>query len=88
MIDISKYSQMIIIYISIFLVVEIDFPEDLVALHNFKGGYCGVSKVENNAINLCYITNFLSFKKYKNIDDFQQKVVFQNHFLKGEVYEK
>ncbi|MDZ7615336.1 MAG: hypothetical protein U5K51_17765 [Flavobacteriaceae bacterium] len=28
-----------------------DFPEDLVALHNFKGGYCGLSKVEDGSIN-------------------------------------
>jgi flavin-dependent dehydrogenase len=69
-------------YLGVKIHVKGNFPEDVVALHNFKGGYCGVSKVENNAINLCYITNFLSFKKYKNIDDFQQKVVFQNHFLK------
>jgi flavin-dependent dehydrogenase len=69
-------------YLAVKLHVKGIFPEDLVALHNFKGGYCGVSKVENNAINLCYITNFSSFKEYKNIDDFQTKVVFKNQFLK------
>jgi len=69
-------------YLGVKLHVKGNFPEDLVALHNFKGGYCGVSKVENNAINLCYITNFSSFKKYKNIEDFQEKVVFKNQFLK------
>ncbi|MBP1838736.1 NAD(P)/FAD-dependent oxidoreductase [Formosa algae] len=58
------------------------FPDDLVALHNFEGGYCGISKVEDNNINLCYITNFNSFKKFKNIEDFQEKVVFNNRFLK------
>jgi len=58
------------------------FPDDLVALHNFKGGYCGVSKVENNTINLCYITSFLSFQKHNNIEDFQKNVVFKNSFLK------
>ena len=58
------------------------FPDDLVALHNFKGGYCGVSKVENNIINLCYITSFLSFQKHNNIEDFQKNVVFKNSFLK------
>lgn len=31
-----------------------DFPNDLVGLHNFEGGYCGISKVEDNAINICY----------------------------------
>ena len=60
-----------------------NFPEDLVALHNFEGGYCGVSKVEDNSINVCYITNFEAFKKYKDIDEFQEKVVFKNTALKS-----
>ena len=57
------------------------FPRDLVALHNFNGGYCGVSKVENDVINLCYITSYKSFKKFKNIEEFQQNVVFKNNHL-------
>ncbi|TMM30421.1 FAD-dependent oxidoreductase [Polaribacter aestuariivivens] len=69
-------------YLGVKMHVKGDFPSDLVALHNFKGGYCGVSKVENNTINLCYITSFSAFKKYKNIDDFQENVVFKNKFLK------
>ena len=69
-------------YLGVKIHVKGDFLENLVALHNFTGGYCGVSKVENNTINLCYITNFSSFKKYKNISDFQEQVVFKNHFLK------
>lgn len=69
-------------YLGVKIHVKGNFPNDLVALHNFKGGYCGVSKVENNEINLCYITNFSPFKKYKNIDDFQEKVVFNNTYLK------
>ncbi|TXD52810.1 MULTISPECIES: NAD(P)/FAD-dependent oxidoreductase [unclassified Polaribacter] len=69
-------------YLGVKIHVKGDFPENLVALHNFKGGYCGVSKVENDAINLCYITSFSAFKKYKNIDDFQENVVFKNDFLK------
>jgi flavin-dependent dehydrogenase len=73
-------------YLGVKIHVKGDFPSDLVALHNFKGGYCGVSKVENGAINLCYITNFSSFKKYKNIDEFQEQVVFKNKFLK-EIYQ-
>ena len=69
-------------YLGVKIHVKGNFKEDLVALHNFKGGYCGVSKVENDAINLCYITNYTSFKKYKNIADFQEQVVFKNRFLK------
>ena len=68
-------------YLGVKIHVKGNFSQNLVALHNFKGGYCGVSKVENNAINLCYITNYSSFKKYKNIDNFQEQVLYKNIFL-------
>lgn len=68
-------------YLAVKMHVKGDFPEDLVALHNFKGGYCGVSKVETDAINLCYIANFSTFKKFKNIEEFQKEVVFKNDYL-------
>jgi flavin-dependent dehydrogenase len=60
-----------------------DFPDDVVGLHNFKGGYCGVSKVENNVINICYLADYATFKKYKNIDDYQQNVLYKNKHLKN-----
>lgn len=58
-----------------------EFPEDLVSLHNFAGGYCGVSKVENGHINICYLADFEAFKKHKNISTFQEKVLYQNPHL-------
>nr|WP_321221390.1 NAD(P)/FAD-dependent oxidoreductase [uncultured Psychroserpens sp.] len=70
-------------YLAVKTHVRGSFPNDLVALHNFEGGYCGVSKVENDSINLCYITNFKSFKKYKDIEEFQEKVVYKNDHLKA-----
>jgi len=58
-----------------------DFDETLVALHNFRGGYCGVSKVENGAINICYLAHFKTFKKHKNIEEYQREIVRQNPHL-------
>ena len=69
-------------YLAVKIHVKGVFPENLVALHNFKGGYCGVSKVEDNAINVCYITEYRSFKKHKNITDFQEEVIFKNNYLR------
>jgi flavin-dependent dehydrogenase len=60
-----------------------EFPDDLVGLHNFKGGYCGVSKVENNRINICYLVDYETFKQYKNIEEFQSKVIYKNPHLKA-----
>lgn len=59
------------------------FDNDVVALHNFKGGYCGVSKVEHNIINICYLADYATFKQYKNIDDYQQNVLYKNIHLKS-----
>lgn len=59
-----------------------NFPNDLVGLHNFKGGYCGVSKVEKNTINICYLVDYETFKQYKNIEEFQSKVIYKNPHLK------
>jgi flavin-dependent dehydrogenase len=59
-----------------------DFPDNLVGLHNFRGGYCGVSKVENNIVNICYLADYKTFKQYKNIEEYQEKVMFLNPFLR------
>jgi flavin-dependent dehydrogenase len=58
-----------------------DFPDDLVALHNFKGGYCGVSKVEDDSLNVCYITDYEAIKGHKNISVFEKEVVLKNTHL-------
>ena len=60
-----------------------EFTSNLVGLHNFEGGYCGVSKVENNILNICYLVDYETFKKYKNIDQFQSKVIYKNPNLKS-----
>ena len=60
-----------------------NLDNDLVALHNFNGGYCGVSKVENNNINICYLADYDTFKQYKNIEDYQQNVLYKNKHLKA-----
>jgi flavin-dependent dehydrogenase len=59
-----------------------NFPADLVALHNFKGGYCGVSRVENNEINICYLVNYETFKSYTNLPLFEREVLYKNKHLK------
>ena len=60
---------------------QADFPDDLVSLHNFDGGYCGLSRVENGVVNACYLANYASFKKYKHVMAFQEEVLRRNPFL-------
>lgn len=59
------------------------FPDDLVALHNFKGGYCGLSKVETNHVNACYLTHYDVFKEYTDLEAFQKVILEKNTALKA-----
>jgi len=54
------------------------YPKGLVGLYHFEGGYCGVSGVENGRINICYLADYNSFKKYKHLAAFEQQVLHQN----------
>jgi flavin-dependent dehydrogenase len=58
-----------------------DFPNELVGLHNFDGGYGGLSKTESGAVNFCYLAHYDTFKKYKDITSFNTEVVAKNPFL-------
>src|SRR5690554_928819 len=57
------------------------FPDNEVGLHNFRGGYGGLSKTENGAVNFCYLTSYESFKKEKDIAHFNKNVVAKNPYL-------
>jgi flavin-dependent dehydrogenase len=70
-------------YLAIKANYKSDFPNHIVSLHNFEGGYCGVSKVENNRLNICYLADYESFKKYKNIVAYQENILYKNSHLKA-----
>ena len=69
-------------YLAVKAHYKCDFPQNTVSLNNFDGGYCGVSKVENDHLNVCYLANYESFKRQKNILAFQENVLYKNSNLK------
>ncbi|WP_339815128.1 NAD(P)/FAD-dependent oxidoreductase [uncultured Imperialibacter sp.] len=62
--------------------VKTDFPKDLIALHNFPGGYCGISKVENDTYNVCYLSRTQNLKAFGSISEMEMAVLYQNPRLK------
>ncbi|EDM36628.1 possible oxidoreductase [Pedobacter sp. BAL39] len=66
---------------------KVAFPDDLIGLYTFNGGYCGVSKVENDVVNICYLTSYSSFRKYKNIKEHRAAILYENPQLR-EIFEK
>lgn len=70
-------------YIAVKYHIRTDFPSDTIALHNFKNGYCGISKVENGEYCLCYLTTAENLKKANNnISLMEQSVLYENPHLK------
>jgi flavin-dependent dehydrogenase len=70
-------------YIGIKYHIHIDWPDNLIGLHNFKNGYCGISKVENGRYCLCYLTKAESLRNCNSdIHQLEQEVLYQNPFLK------
>ncbi len=60
----------------------LEHPNDLVSLHNFQSGYCGVSMVENNIVNVCYMVDNQLLRKYKTIPILESEVLCKNPHLK------
>jgi flavin-dependent dehydrogenase len=58
------------------------FDSHTVALHNFNGGYCGVSTVEDGKLNICYLVHYDSFKAYPDMEAHQRNVMYRNPHLK------
>ncbi len=61
---------------------KVDFPKDVIGLYNFKGGYCGVSHVEGDKVNICYLSRRENLKQYGDIAEMEKAILFQNPILK------
>ncbi|QED39062.1 NAD(P)/FAD-dependent oxidoreductase [Antarcticibacterium arcticum] len=57
------------------------YPENIVSLHNFNGGYCGLSKTETGVVNVCYLATYKSFKKHKDPKAYKSNVLSGNPHL-------
>lgn len=53
-------------YVAVKYYVKMNLPENQIELHNFKDGYCGVSKVDNDTYCLCYLTSSKNLAKCNN----------------------
>nr|WKN39556.1 NAD(P)/FAD-dependent oxidoreductase [Tunicatimonas sp. TK19036] len=74
-------------YIGVKYHVRTDFPDDRIALHNFPGGYCGISRVEDGRYNMCYLGSRAQLKKHGSIEAMETKVLHQNPFLRDLWYD-
>lgn len=70
-------------YVGIKYHVSLDFPDDVIELHNFENGYCGISKIEEGRHCLCYLTDADNLKEHNgDIKEMEKNVLMKNPFLK------
>ncbi len=62
--------------------VYLDYPKDEIGLFNFPGGYCGVSHVEDNMVNICYLSRRENLKEHTGIPEMEKAILHQNPILK------
>jgi flavin-dependent dehydrogenase len=69
-------------YVAVKYHISYPWPVDVVGLHNFDSGYCGISQVEDHRTCLCYLTTAASLHKCGNdIKKLEQDVVMKNPWL-------
>jgi menaquinone-9 beta-reductase len=70
-------------YVGVKYHVRAKLPEKQIALHNFPGGYCGISKIEEGRFCLCYLTNADNLKRNgQSISMMEDKILKQNPVLR------
>jgi len=57
------------------------FPRDLIALHNFRDGYAGISAIEEDKLCFCYLTTRANLKPHGSIAALESEVLAQNPHL-------
>lgn len=56
---------------------------NLIQLHNFTGGYAGISAIENNRFCFCYLTKTANLKKHHSLQEMEDAQLKKNPFLKN-----
>lgn len=69
-------------YIGVKYHIRTDFPKDLIALYNFESGYCGVSAIEEDLFNMCYLGERKVLKAHGDIPSMEEAVLQKNPKLK------
>jgi len=58
------------------------FDQNTISLHSFKGGYCGMSKIEEELYCLCYLVDSSILRQNENsIKRLEERVLWQNKYL-------
>ena len=70
-------------YVGVKYHIRTDHSDDLIALHNFPGGYCGISNIEDGKTTLCYLSHRNNLRVHRSIAEVEENVLFRNPLLRS-----
>jgi flavin-dependent dehydrogenase len=65
-------------YLGVKYHLRLDFPRNLIALHNFANGYAGISAIEDDKHCFCYLTTRQNLKTHGTIAAMEEHVLARN----------
>jgi len=68
-------------YLAVKFHLQMDFPQDLIQLNNYKDGYCGVSKTDGDRYCMCYMAHRNDLRKYGSLQALEENVIRKNPYL-------
>ena len=78
----NKNSDRLDNYVGIKYHVKTTMPADTIYLHNFKNGYCGFSKIEDDLYCLCWFSKASNIKTAGSVAAAEEKILSENPALK------
>lgn len=71
-------------YVGVKYHIKTAWPPNVIGLHNFENGYCGISKIEEDQYCLCYMTRAENLKKNnQSVRTMEEAVLFKNLHIKN-----
>lgn len=70
-----KHAQTQSPYLGVKRHYQASIPADQVQLHNFDGGYAGISQVEDQRVNFCYLVHRRQVRRYGTIAKLEQELL-------------
>lgn len=56
-------------------------PNNVIALHNFWRGYCGISRIEDDKFCFCYLSHKDNLTDFKKVETIEEQLFRENPFL-------
>lgn len=70
-------------YVAVKYHVKADLLPHIIELHNFRNGYCGISRIEDDRYCLCYLVKGEELSRAgNNIQELERTVLMKNPFLR------